>query len=214
MLGLTLDAPVTLIMVTVTIVISVLIHVDAIDLFDIYFNRYKIAHNFEFWRLFTSIFYFGSPLRTFFEIISMVQSSTIVELSAFPNRPVDYLIFLFFGIGTLWICACIWPLLLLGEGLIMYLMYYSSKREPDRRVALVMLPIPMPSVYIPLIVLAFTLAGAYDNKNEIITIGAGFLSAQLYFFLKDVLNIRFNRDWFCAPDGLNNFVKQRLTFRF
>lgn len=202
--------PISTVLTITGSIIAFAMYTERVDLYDVYFNRDKIFRGREYWRLLTSLFVFGPSPTGYLILITIFLQSRTLEGEVFPGRPVDFLIYLSFGIACLWAWAYFNAMLFLGPGLLEYVMCYSAKMLPDQRVMLLPLPIPVPAPFAPYIVMGFVIllhkgAGLSDYL-------VAFVVAHVFFYLKDVLNTRFERDWFRASDELNAMVRRTLNF--
>ena len=196
--------PVTAIFTVITLILAALIYTKRIDAFDVYFNRDKIFKEGEYWRILTSLFLFGPDLITFISIVTMIIYSDRVEGDVFARRPVDFLIFWGCGAAALLAWSCFHSVFFLGEGITSYLLYYDVKMSPDRLAMIWPLPFQFRAGWMPVVM---TVISYFVNGMKFPVVHfVGYATAQMFFFLKDVLNLRFDRSWFCAPAHVNQAV--------
>ena len=202
------ESPVTTVFSAITLILAALIYTKRIDAFDVYFNRDKIFKEGEYWRVLTSLFLFGPDLITLLSIVTMIFHSARVEEDVFARRPVDFLIFWGCGAAGLLAWACFHSVFFLGEGITSYLLYYDVKTSPDRLMMIWPLPLQFRAGWMPVVM---TVVSYFVNGMRFPVVHfVGYAIAQMFFFLKDVLNLRFERSWFCAPERVNQFVRDIL----
>jgi Derlin-2/3 len=203
------DSPVSYLFIGVSLLIIILIHCHVINVYNIYYNRDLIFEHGEIWRLLTSLLYFG-PLgfNTFLHLAAFIQYMGTSESSYFSTKPGDFLLFCLFGMTALWIYSFFCPLLFLGSGFMSYFLYYSSKRAPDNQMLLFILPIPVRAPYIPLLLLGLTMW--YREYRNMMTTLVGYGAAHLYFFVKDVIGLRFDLHLLTAPQWANDALNRLL----
>lgn len=201
------EAPISWVLTAVCVCISTLREFKKVDAFDLYFHLEKIIKDHEYWRLFTSLFDFGDiSFDTLISIYMLVRDSGVTEAQHFNRRPVDFLGFVFFGIISLWIRAIFSSDMHMGHGMSCYFMYYTCKIDPDRGMILPFLPVVVHRGYLPFLILLRNL-----HTNDMGMMMTGFFSAQVYFFLRDVMNIRFDKRLMYAPDWLNEKVHNLIN---
>lgn len=206
------SSPISRIFGAITLIIAVLLHLEKFDILSFYFNKDFIFQNHEYWRLITSVLCFGSMgYSTFMQLVGFMQYTTTSEASYFDTRPADFLLFSLFGIVSLWAYACVRPALFLGPGLTSYYLYYSAKRAPDNRLMLLIFPIPLPAPYIPLVLLALHITEG-DFINSVSMSAYAYLIAHIYFFLHDIISLRFNINLLTCPQWMNNALYKIVKF--
>jgi Derlin-2/3 len=88
----------------------------------------------QYWRLFTSVFYFGQiNVWCILGIYVFITSANGLETAWFSEHPADFLLFWLIGLIFLWIFALNRPVFFLSPGIDFYVLYYWSKRFPDVR---------------------------------------------------------------------------------
>jgi hypothetical protein len=142
------------------------------------------------------------------QLAALVQYIYTSESSYFSTKPGDFLFFCLFGMVFLWIYSFFLPVVFLGTGLMSYFLYYTTKRAPDNRMMLFVLPLPVRAPYIPLIILALFLL-AREHRSLLSTLG-GYSGAHLYFFVKDLIGLRFDTHFLTAPTRFNQFLNGLL----
>lgn len=202
------SAPISLIFSIISIILSLLMNFQLIDSFQIFFDKKFIFENHEYWRAFTSMFCFGSlSAGTVFNLIFFIKSLTFVESSFFNSKPADFLLFSLFGWIFIWIYAYFNPTLFLSEIFDSYVTYYFYKRSPDIHVFVIGILALAP--YVPIILLAINYM-FFGIKSVILDI-IGYSIAHIYFFIKDVIGLRYNLRILCAPQWANDGIKKLLS---
>ena len=125
-----------------------------------------------------------------------------VEGSFFSGRPLDFLFFTVFGIFMFFIYALKYSTLFFGSMLASYFIYYDSKRTPDNRVFFIGIPFPVQHSYLPFIFLAMDFLNGASFKSELYA----FAVSHLFYFIHDVINIKYDKSFLYLPDAANRFV--------
>jgi Derlin-2/3 len=202
------NAPFSAMFIVCSVSVALLIYVHSINFFDIYYNRDKIFKEHQYWRLFSSLVYFGDMgLEAFIQLSALIQYMGGSESLYFARRPADFLLFVFFGVAVLWVYAYFCPIMFLGPGLCSYFLYYTAKRAPDNRWMLFILPIPVRAPYVPIMLLGLHWR---SRGREFWTALVGYVAAHVYFYIRDVLSSRFEKNLFSAPAAVNNFLNRIL----
>lgn len=200
-------APVSRVIMLASLITCVLLYLQLIEIYQIYFNFQFIFKKFEIWRLFTSLLYFGPfsfqngiQLFVFFVILKEI------ELKFYSNRPADFLIFLGFGLIPTWIFASIAKTVyFIGQIYFSsYLLFYYSKRSDTRYITF-----QIPSSYITffLAIMEFALSGFDIRRSAIILT----VFAHLYFFSHDVIGLKYHLRPLTASLEVNNFFSKILS---
>jgi Derlin-2/3 len=202
--------PITVLLTGTSGVLLLLLYLQIVSEYDLYFNSELILRNHQYWRLFTSVIYVGSlSVTALIQLYLVYQHGSAVETAFFASRPVDYIVFLLFGMAFLWVSASFFPLIWLGIGVSSYLTYYDSKRAPERLIALVIFPHPFAAQFFPIVLVVLSLINGMGQSLYVTLLG--FLAAHLYFFLQDVLSLRFDINVFLAPTPVNRFFARFLA---
>lgn len=199
----TKDTPFTTFFAVFSLGISMLIYFGVIDVYQVYFNRELIFQKYELWRLLTSLFYFGPiSFDVIISVLCFIQYCSTTESSYFLNRPFDFILFCFWGFTALWIFSYFYPLIFLGQGISSYFTYYSAKRAPDAIAVAFALPIPMPAPYINIF---FLLMYFFSHQYLILFVSLiGYLAAHAYFYLQDILSLKYGFNLLTAPRSFND----------
>lgn len=204
------SCPISLILVLISISITVLVYLQFVDIFQIYYHRDLIFRGRQFWRLFTSILSFGSPgLSTLAQLFSFAQQTVSVENSFFSRRPADFLIFCIFGMIVLWVFGYFYPTIFLGPGFVSFFMYYSAKRSPDAQLMLFLIPVTIKAPFAPLILL--TANAILKNWSSVFVSCTGYLAAHTYFFLHDIIPLKCNVNILSLPESANMLLNKLFS---
>ncbi|OHS94635.1 Derlin-1 [Tritrichomonas foetus] len=193
-------APVTKCLLCICIVLSLLVSLGILYPFDLFFSMKMIRKYHQIWRILTSFFYFGDfSAGMVFQLISFVQYSSTVEKGLFSGQPIDYIIFLVFGMTMITtISEWFFTPLFFDIHLISYLTYYWSKHYGDQIVRLSIIPFPVKVQYLPIAVLVLRYN---DNGMKVIVPSLlGYAISHIYFFVHDVINTKFHKNFFRAPE--------------
>ena len=194
------NSPITLCIAVLSIGVSVLLSLRIIDPEQLYFNKNYIFDDKEYWRFFTSIFCFGAlNLKTCFNLHLLISDSLAIENSFFNGKPVDFLLFALMGWTFMWIYASRSSVLFLGKSFSAYVFYYWIKHNPDIRLMLFPIPIGIPATWYLLLMILINSRGFTANL-------VGFAAAHIYFFIKDVIGLRYNINIFSFPSYVNNAI--------
>ena len=208
-----LDAPISLILISYALILSILVYIDKLDVYDFYFNPHLIIHEKQFWRLFTSPFFFGSfSIETIITTVFFVNYVQSIERDFFRSLPADYLIFILFGVVACWIFGLIYPSFFLGSAIISYFLYYFSKRFPDLLFLPLFMPIPLPAPFWNFLFLIYYMITG--NYYGLVTHIYGFFAAQIYFYLHDVLHVKYELNLLRAPKFANDFLNRLFRTEF
>lgn len=203
------NAPWSRLFAIISLIISVLFYRDIIDKFQLYFNFKLIKENHEYWRLLTSLFCFGPfGLSVVINIYNFLIYSIDIESFFFANRPADFFLFCIFGWVVMWIGASYYPMPFLGGAFSSFLLYYWCKRNPDRRVTLVQIPIPIPAKFIPFVILILQ---SGEGINSLISVLIAFGAAHLYFFFSDCISVKYDVQLLKFPSIVNRFLLHLLN---
>ena len=184
--------------------ISLLIYTKAVDPYQLYFNKDLILHQHEYWRLFTSLFYFG-PLgfESLIQIYFFIRYVSEVEGKEFSGRPADFLFFIFIAFLWAWVTASFTGYAFLGDFISEYVFYYNCKKNPQANVMLFILPIPFRMGYYPYVMLILRCFFHASIKNILIPYAA----SHLFFFLHDVVSLKYDLSLLRLSDKMNSIVR-------
>ena len=107
-------------------------YMEAISPYSLYFNVHFIFKQYQFWRLFTTFFFFGSTfgLDLFFHMFFLARYARRLEEETFAGRTGDFLYMIILGSIAMLFAAPIVSIPFLGSSLTFMLVYVWSKRNP------------------------------------------------------------------------------------
>lgn len=200
------SAPVSHLLVFLSLFISLLLYFRIIDTFQVYFNIDQIIYNFEIWRPITSIFCFGPfGFESGFHLFKFIYYSIEIENTLYKDKPVDYIVFLLFGSIIMWIYASYMPVVYLGEPFTFYFFYYWGKRIASNMDWRSFLISPL-WISLALLIIGFIKGGLYFIFPQLISYSA----AHLYFFIHDVINLKYDKHFLCLSSELNSLFLDHL----
>ena len=178
--------------------LGVLVAAELLTEEQLYFSPRRVFGKGEVWRIATSLLYLGKcDLSLVMRMIALVQYSSTLEANVFVGCPEDYVIFIAFGAVLFVGLAGFVYVPFLSSCLVSYFLYYWSKHFGDQRVQITSLPFVVPAMYMPVIcVLVSALTGVIPLLQTLL----GFAAAHAYFFLRDVIAIRYNIALLRAPE--------------
>jgi Derlin-2/3 len=198
-------ASTTRLLVLTAILLSILSAVRVTSAFDYFYSPRMIFEFSQYWRIFTSLLFFGDfSCQMLFRLISFVQYSATLENKVFIGRPGDFIIFLAFG----WIAFLAFGRLIcapfLSECLTSYCLYYWAKHFGDERIRIMALPIEIPVQDMPIVSLVFDCI--YGGMTQCVAGLVAFTAAHLFFFIRDVVGIQYNKGFLRTPSWLQRFA--------
>ena len=192
------------------VVISSLIYLQIIEPYQIYFNKNLIVHNHEYWRLFTSLFYFG-PLdfSTIISIYFFVHYTSTIETVEFPTKPADFLLFILIGCFASWCYALYTEKTFLGDFLSDYIFFYYCKKQPDLHILILFFPFPMRLGVYPF----YRFISDFIFGRNIFQDFLPFILSHTYFFIHDVCSIKYERNYLKLSDKINEVINSIFSDR-
>lgn len=194
-------------------VISLLMYLEIVESYNLNFNYDLIIKDKEYWRLFTSLLHFG-PLKIskMYSMYNFYTESSEIENHCFMGRPLDFILFILFGCVTLWIYAAKTGILFLGDAFSFYFTYYWSKMFPSNRFLILVFHIPI--AYYPIFYFCFLVLPEIGNPEFVTTQAIPILLmtivAQTYFFLHDVIYVKYDVPIFKFPMWANRFANSLI----
>jgi hypothetical protein len=165
---------------------------------DIYYNRILIFRGHEYWRLITSLLYWGKPnIRSIFCNTGCSFIIFMCESDVFLGLPADYLVFFAFGIVSLWLMACFYPCFILNMPLAVYINYYWAKRWGGIGGWSM-----LSSVFIG--------ECLFHPERVFREMGFPIAAAHTYFFLHDVVAVRYGLNLLSVGDAANEYLSEKL----
>lgn len=146
--------------------------------------RDHVFGKFEIWRLVTNMMFMGKLGFGFLiQLMFLYQHSTPLEQHIDSQGPGDYFFFLATCALILNMLGMLFELYFLAASLIMAVIYYWSRVHPAAQGEVsFMFGLRFPGVYLPWVLVAFTVLMGGDPKPDL----AGIAAAHLFYFLKDV----------------------------
>jgi Derlin-2/3 len=198
-------APLTRALALGSVVLSVLSAAKVTSALDYFYSPRMIIEFNQYWRIITSLFFFGDfSFQTLFRLFSFVQYSATLESKVFMGKPGDYVIFLVFG-WTLFLAfgrlICV-PFL--SPCLVAYALYYWAKHFGDEKIRIMTLPFDISVQYMPYVSLVFDYmqGGVMSCVSTLLA----FVVAHLFFFIRDVVAIEYNKAFLRAPSWLQGLA--------
>lgn len=174
--------PITKVLCGSSVLLQILVYVQAISKFDLYFSVNLIFSQFQIWRLFTNLIYVGEPgIFTFFSILMLYRCSKRLEEHTFRNKTADYLFFLLLGSTIMSICGALAGFPSLSRSFFTMVLYLWSRY--NRNVVLVIFGfVPMKAPYITWFFIVFDIMIGESVALDIL----GILVAHSFYFLYEV----------------------------
>ena len=98
--------PITRTILIISVILSLLVTLELCTPYKLYFNIYLIKNKFQYWRIFTCLFYYGElSARTVFDFMLFYWYASKLEQHDFRNKPADLIIFFMFGCTLLLMIA-------------------------------------------------------------------------------------------------------------
>ena len=187
-----------------SVIIAILVYLHIIDPLQLYFNANLILHKHEYWRLFTSLFYYGPlNLNTLVSIYFFIRYISDVEGKEFSGRPADFILFFLIGASVAWYSGMHFASTFLGNFLSDYVFYYNCKKTPEQTMVLLFFPVPFKQGYFPYISLSlFYLLGQNIPQKAL-----AYITSHIFFFIHDVLSLRYNKNFLRLSDKLNSTIQ-------
>ena len=196
---------VTKLFIVISVILTILTHLNVIDPTELYFNPEIIFKKHEYWRLFTSIFYCGPiSISTILDILNIGRSCSYIEVRHFGAAPLDFILLSLFGIATFWFIGISNDELFFGSYFAEFFTYYFSKIAPN--VQFLINLIPLKNKYIPLFYLFSDIFSRSLKSLKIHLVV--FFSAHMYFFIREVICLRYDVRLLHLPDWMNQKFQQ------
>jgi len=162
-----------------------------------------ITKRFEIWRLITAFLFHGKLGFPFLiNMMFLVRYGSSVEKDIFLNEPADYLWMLIIGGVLLLIPGYLVPLKILGMGLIMMIIYYWSRKNPDIGMSFIF-GFRFQAFYFPWVLIGFRILLGGSPISEI----CGVVVGHIYYFLTDILpNSNQGRRLIVTPQFLKEWL--------
>ena len=201
------NAPITRTITIFALSLMILTHFKIIDQIDLFFDKDVIIQNNQWYRLFTSLFFFGGmKLSTLSNIFGFANFASMVERSIFTNRTAEYITFLAFTTVLNWISSILFTgEMFFGTTISSICFYYWSKHYSDQSMQVMGIPFFIKSGYIPFVyvVLAYVRGGFEAMIPDLL----GIVFGHIYYYCHDVMAIRFGTKLLEAPECLTKLCK-------
>lgn len=127
--------PITRTILLISVLLSLLVSLDICTPYKLYFNYQLIKTKGQYWRTFTSLFYYGElSAHTIFDFLLFYYYSSKLEREDFRNKPADFLMFLAFCCSSFLVIATYWGLQFLSPCLSATILYIWTRRNPNMQV--------------------------------------------------------------------------------
>ncbi|XP_076339360.1 derlin-2-like isoform X1 [Tachypleus tridentatus] len=174
--------PVTRTYTTACVLTTLVVQLDIVSPFQLYFNPDLIIKHYQAWRLVTTFLFFGSLGFNFlFNMIFTYRYCRMLEEGSFRGRTADFLFMFLFGGTVLIIIALFVNLLFLGQAFTIMLVYIWSRRNPYIRMNFFGL-INFQAPFLPWVLLGFSVLLGNSVMVDVMGIAVG----HLYYFLEDI----------------------------
>ena len=162
--------------------ISVLCWFEILSPLYLYLNFELIFKKYQFWRLFTSFFYYGDiGLSFIFHMILFFRNSKFLENSVFKGNAADYIFFLLFSITYILIISFFVGFIFPASSLSFAMTYYWGRKSKNVVVQFMGI-FNLRAPYLPWFYLIFSFLLDSDFKYDLV----GMIVGHFFFFFKDV----------------------------
>ena len=177
------DSPKVTTFLTLTCLsISILTWFEILSPLYLYLNFELIFKKYQFWRLFTSFFYYGDiGLSFFFHMILFFRNSKFLESSVFKGNSADYIFFLLFSITFILIISFFFGFIFPASCLSFAMTYYWGRKSKNVIVQFMGI-FNLRAPYLPWFYLVFSFLLDSDFKYDLV----GMIVGHFFFFFKDV----------------------------
>jgi|Transcript_67349 Derlin-2/3 len=147
-------------------------------------NFHLIIHHFNFWRLFSHLFYFGETgIKSIFYIFFFSRYSKALEGFSFQGRGLEYLYFLITGNSLLLLMKLfVREATFLGPGITFMVVYIWGKKNAQQQINLVNL-IHIKGSSLPLILMT---SSWFLRQKSLKSDMMGVIAGHLYFYLEEI----------------------------
>jgi derlin-1 len=175
---------------------------------------HAIFTQFQVWRLVTCFLFHGRLGFPFLiHMMFLVRYAGNLESEVFNGRLSDYLYMQMITCGLLLVYGYFFHVPILGMGLIMSLIYYWSRKNPEVEMSF-LFGIRFKAIYFPWVLVAFNLLLGGFPLTEV----AGIIAGHFYFFFEDIyyrttgFRLLKTPQWLYAiiPPEYNSFARQQV----
>lgn len=178
--------PVTRAYTTACVATTILVQLDIVSPFQLYFNPILIFKQYQLWRLVTTFLFFGTVGFNFlFNMIFTYRYCRMLEEGSFRGRTADFFVMMVFGGACMLLCAMFCSLLFLGQAFTIMLVYVWARRNPHVRMNFFGL-LNFQAPYLPWVLLGFSVLLGNSILVDLVGIAVG----HVYYFLEDVFPLR------------------------
>ncbi|XP_045600194.2 derlin-2 [Procambarus clarkii] len=178
--------PVTRAYTTACVITTILVQLDIVSPFQLYFNPILIFRHYQLWRLLTTFLFFGTIGFNFlFNMIFTYRYCRMLEEGSFRGRTADFVLMMIFGGACMLICAMFCSLLFLGQAFTIMLVYVWARRNPFVRMNFFGI-LNFQAPYLPWVLLGFSVLLGNSILVDLVGIAVG----HIYYFLEDVFPAR------------------------
>nr|XP_027214043.1 derlin-2-like [Penaeus vannamei] len=161
---------------------TILVQLDLVSPFQLYFNPLLIIKHYQIWRLVTTFLFFGYVGFNFlFNMIFTYRYCRMLEEGSFRGRTADFVIMMLFGGACMLCCSMFCSLPFLGQAFTIMLVYVWARRNPFVRMNFFGL-LNFQAPYLPWVLLGFSVL----LGNSILVDMVGIAVGHIYYFLEDV----------------------------
>ena len=173
-----------------------------------------ILERYEVWRLFTCFFFFGPfGLPFVFNLYFLVNYSKALELNPYPTTAravqggtADYVFTLLFCSAFMLAFAWYFQVMMPGPMLVFSVLYIWSRRNPENPMQF--WGFRFKGIHLPWVLLVFGILMGNSPVNDLIGIAVG----HIYFFVVEVLPLKYGRDFINTPEWLIDVVERVAAF--
>jgi len=174
--------PVTRVLCGSSVIIHLLAYINFVTQYDVFFSFQLIFSKFQFWRLYTNLFYFGDEgLFTFFQLMMLYRCSKRLEEHTFRNKTADYIYFLIIGVILMTCYGAVAGFTTHSRAFLTMLLYLWS-RYNQNVVLLVFGFVPMKAPYITWFFVLFDILVGKSIAADLL----GIVLGHAFYFFHDI----------------------------
>ena len=175
--------PITRTLILGSATLALLVSLDLVTPYKLYFNWPLIRDKGQYWRMLTCLLYHGelSP-QTIFDFTVFYYYSSKLELGDFRHSPGNLIVFLVFTCSLFLIAASYFGLQFLNQCLSASMLYLWARRNPNVDVSLMEIFV-IKAQFLPLFITLLVTVFGFSVVDDLI----GYAVGHLYYFLADVL---------------------------
>lgn len=197
--------PVTRLICGSSLLIHLLIYLEAITEYDVFLNANLVFSEFQVWRLFTSFLFFGElSILTAFSLGMLYYSSKKVEEHVFKNGPADYIFFLIISMTIMASFGLYFGFTNLSTSF-ETMLFYLVGRSNQHAVFLILGLFPVRAPYVAWTIVGINVLFGQSIAEDLLGIGI----AHIFYFLNDVyprLPLSKGKKLFQTPGFLSKVV--------